>query len=126
MRLFVIASLLLFVSCYSVERNCATFKKGTFEFETVVGTEILKTKFIRNDMLEVDYFKGTIDTSSIRWINDCEYIVRNIAPKNKAEEKAIHIKILSTQNNSYTFEYSIVGETKKQVGTAVKVSSTTF
>lgn len=123
MRLFSIASLLfLVVSCYSVERDCKAFKNGTFEFEAIVGTEIYKTRFIRNDSIEIDYFRGKVDTSSIRWINDCEYIVKNLNPKNMAEEKAIHMKILSTQKDSYTFEYNIVGEPEKQKGTAIKVS----
>lgn len=123
MRLFSIASLLfLVVSCYSVERDCKAFKTGTFEFEAIVGTEIYKTRFIRNDSIEIDYFRGKVDTSSIRWINDCEYIVKNLNPKNMAEEKAIHMKILSTQKDSYTFEYNIVGEPEKQKGTAIKVS----
>ncbi|MDT0554897.1 DNA topoisomerase IV [Patiriisocius hiemis] len=123
MRFFLIASLLLLlVSCYSVERDCSSFKTGTFEFEAVIGTEIFKTKFTRNDSIEIDYFRGKADTSSIRWINDCEYIVKNLNPKNMAEEKAIHMKILSTQNDSYTFEYNIVGEEKKQKGTAIKIS----
>ncbi len=123
MRLFSIASLLfLVVSCYSVERDCNAFKTGTFEFEAIVGTEIYKTRFIRNDSLEIDYFRGKVDTSSIRWINDCEYIVKNLNPKNMAEEKAIHMKILSTQKDSYIFEYNIVGEPEKQKGTAIKVS----
>jgi hypothetical protein len=123
MRLFSIASLLfLVVSCYSVERDCNAFKTGTFEFEAIVGTEIYKTRFIRNDSIEIDYFRGKVDTSSIRWINDCEYIVKNLNPKNMAEEKAIHMKILSTQKDSYIFEYNIVGEPEKQKGTAIKVS----
>jgi len=112
---------LLFISCYSPERNCADFKTGTFEYEALVGTEVLTTTFIRNDTLEIDYFNGKSDTSSIRWINDCEYIVQKINPKRMAEEKAIHMKILTTNGDEYLFEYNIVGDTKKQKGTAKKI-----
>ncbi len=112
---------LLFTSCYSPERNCEDFKTGTFEFEAMVGTEILKTTFVRNDSIEIDYFEGKADTSSVRWINDCEYIVKKLNPKSMAEEKAIHMKILTTDKNSYTFEYNIVGQNKKERGTAIKV-----
>ena len=73
---------------------------------------------MRNDSIEIDYFKGKIDTSSIRWINDCEYIVKKLNPRSRAEEKAIHIKILTTRTNEYTFEYCVVGEEKKQKGIA--------
>ncbi|GAB5399346.1 MAG: hypothetical protein Aureis2KO_09310 [Aureisphaera sp.] len=114
--------LLLLSSCFSPpKRDCSEFKTGTFTFEALIGTEIETTTFVRNDSLEIDYFRGKADTSSIRWINDCEYIVKKVHPKNMAEKKAIHMRILSTDKNSYTFEYGIVGEANKQKGTAVKV-----
>lgn len=106
------------ISCYSPERECSQFKNGTFTYEALIGTELLTTTFIRNDSIEIDFFKGKSDTSSIRWINDCEYIVKKLNPRSRAEEKAIHMKILTTRKNEYTFEYSIVGEAKKQKGIA--------
>ena len=72
--------------------------------------------------MQVEIFENEKDTSSVRWINDCEYIIKNIHPKNKAEQQPIHIKILSTTADSYTFEYSIVGESKKSKGTAIKTN----
>ena len=116
----LLLSFLIF-SCYDPERNCQDFKTGTFEYEALIGTEVLITTFNRNDTLEIDSFKGKSDSSSIRWINDCEYIVKKINPKNMAEEKAIHMKILTTKGNEYNFEYNIVGDTNKQKGTANKI-----
>ena len=116
----LLLSFLIF-SCYNPERNCQDFKTGTFEYEALIGTELLTTTFNRNDTLEIDYFNGKSDSSSIRWINDCEYIVKKINPKNMAEEKAIHMKILTTKGNEYNFEYNIVGDTNKQKGTANKI-----
>jgi hypothetical protein len=116
----LLLSFLIF-SCYDPERNCQDFKTGTFEYEALIGTEVLTTTFNRNDTLEIDFFKGKSDSSSIRWINDCEYIVKKINPKNMAEEKAIHMKILTTKGNEYNFEYNIVGDTNKQKGTAKKI-----
>ena len=110
----------LFFFCYNPERNCQDFKTGTFEYKALIGAEVLSTTFTRNDTLEIDCFNGKSDSSSIRWINDCEYIVKKINPKNMAEEKAIHMKILTTKGNDYIFEYNIVGDTKKQKGTAKK------
>jgi len=118
MRLIFSSIFLFLVSCYSPERDCSNFKTGTFTYEALVGTELLTTTFVRNDSIEIDYFKGKIDTSSIRWINDCEYIVKKLNPRSRAEEKAIHIKILTTRTNEYTFEYCVVGEEKKQKGIA--------
>lgn len=111
----------LATSCYQQERNCNDFRTGTFEFESFLDGELQKTRFVRNDSIEIDFFRNKADTSSIRWINNCEYILTNLHPKNRAEEKPLHIKILTTKENTYTFEYGLVGETSKQRGTVVKV-----
>ncbi|WP_378173418.1 DNA topoisomerase IV [Aquimarina sp. SS2-1] len=109
--------------CYQQERDCTDFQVGTFEFETYLNGELAKTTFVRNDSIEIDYFQGKSDTASIRWINDCEYIVKKLHPKNMAEEKAIHMKILTTDKDTYTFEYGLVGVKKnKQRGTAKKIN----
>ena len=108
-------------SCYQPERDCQAFKDGKFEFTAVVDGEELTTVFERQGNREIDYFKGKTDTSEVRWINDCEYVVRQLNPKSKAEEKSIHMKILSTTKDSYTFEYSIVGDSRKSRGTAIKI-----
>lgn len=103
------------------QRNCTAFKTGTFSFTTVVNGEQKTTTFYRTPNTEIDYFEGQQDTSSVRWINPCEYVLKNKHPKNKAEEKAIHIKILTTSDSSYTFEYNAIGDTRKFRGTALKV-----
>ncbi len=108
-------------SCYESERNCSDFKTGTFQFEALSGTEVFKTTIIRNDSIEIDFFDGKSDTSSIRWINDCEYVLQKIHPKNQAEKKAVLIKILTTNKNNYIFEFSEVGKTKTSKATALKV-----
>ena len=119
--IYLLLLLVSFSSCYQPERNCDDFRTGTFEFESYLEGELVKTRFVRNDSIEIDYFRGNADTSSVRWINDCEYILTNLHPKNRAEEKPLHIKILTTKNNTYTFEYGLVGETQKQRGTVSKV-----
>ena len=118
---YILLLALLCVSCYQPERNCAQFKEGEFSFTSLVNGEELTTTFIRKDGIEIDYFQGKSDTSSVRWINDCEYIVKKINPKNMAEEKSVHMKILSTTDDTYTFEYNIVGDKKKSRGTATKI-----
>ena len=116
-----LVSLLFLCSCYERERNCSDFKTGTFQFEAFSGTEVFKTTIFRNDSIEIDFFDGKSDTSSIRWINDCEYVLQKIHPKNQAEKKAVLIKILTTDKNNYTFEFSEVGKTKTSKATAQKV-----
>ncbi len=123
MRLLLVLLVLLSTyGCYTPERDCDSYKTGVFEFKAVVGTEMLTTTFVRNDSIEIDYFRGKSDTSSIRWINNCEYIVTKLNPVNRAEEKAIHMKIVSTTNTGYDFEYNVVGDSNKQRGTAVKIN----
>ncbi len=119
--LYLCLASFLTVSCYQQEKNCSEFKTGTFTFTATVNGEEQTTTFFRNDTLEIDYYQGKADSSSIKWINDCEYILKKINPKSMAEKKAIHIKILTTQNNEYTFEYGIVGSAKKQRGIAKKI-----
>jgi len=116
-----VAILLLVVSsCYQPERNCTDFKDGKFSFTAKIDDVEHTTIFVRNDSLEIEYYGGKVDTSSVRWINDCEYIVKKLHPKNMAEEKSIHMKILSTTSDSYTFEYRVVGSANKSIGTAIR------
>lgn len=120
--LLTTAIILLCFSCgQPPERNCEDFKTGTFSFKATINGEEKETIFRRTMDLEVDEFEGKTDSSSVRWINDCEYVLKNLNPKSKAEEKPIHIKILTTSGFSYTFEYNIVGESKKFKGTAHKI-----
>ncbi|MEL6812384.1 MAG: DNA topoisomerase IV [Bacteroidota bacterium] len=127
-KILAFSLLFILIGCYSTERDCSDFKTGTFEFETLVGTELMKSKFIRNDSIEIDYFNNKIDTFSIRWINDCEYVMKKLRPKNQEEKKPVQFRILSTQGDEYTFEYSMVINRKNQKlvvkqGTAKKISS---
>ncbi|MDI1255913.1 MAG: DNA topoisomerase IV [Flavobacterium sp.] len=109
------------ISCFQAERNCKDFKTGKFSFETTVKGIKKVTIFERNDSLETATYDGKTEISSVRWVNDCEYIVKNLHPKNMEEHKAVDIKILTTSKNSYTFEYGIVGSSKTAIGTAIKI-----
>lgn len=119
--LFLLLICCSFFSCYEQERNCADFKTGTFEFEYVVDGVKKTTKFVRTEDREIDFYEGKSDTSSVRWVSDCEYIVTKLNPKNMQEKKAIAMKILTTKKNSYTFEFGIVGSDAKQRGTVKKI-----
>lgn len=112
----------LFVSCYRQERNCTDFKTGKFKFEHEIDGKKQVTYFVRNDSLEIETYEGQTDTASVRWINDCEYILQKLHPKNMQEEKAVHMKILTTKQDTYTFEFSLVGDSNKQKGTVTKIN----
>ena len=115
-------SLLLFTSCYQRERNCKDFKTGEFYSEVTINDVLYKSKFKRDNKIQVEIYNNKIDSSSLRWINDCEVIFKTINPKNMADYKDIHLKMLITTDSSYTYEYSYVGETKKQKGIAYKIN----
>ena len=109
LRNLKISLLLIFVySCSFPEKDCKKFKTGNFEFKTEIDGKEYVSYFQRSDSTEIEVFNGVIDTSSVRWVSDCEFILKNINPKKS--KKSITMKILSTENDSYTFEYSIVGD----------------
>ncbi len=121
-KLILLCVGLSLLSCYNQERQCADFKTGKFEFEFEIDSVKKITVFERTDSLEIETFEGKTDTSIVRWLNDCEYILQKKHPKNREEKKAIHMKILSTSKNSYTFEFGIVGSNSKQIGTVKRIS----
>ena len=113
--------LTLLTSCYNQERNCTDFKTGKFTSETEIEGKKYTSTFERNDSIQIESYEGKIDTFKVRWTNDCEYIIQNTHPKNREEKKPVQMKILTTTDNSYTFEYSFVGDPKKQRGTVTKI-----
>ncbi|WP_299554858.1 DNA topoisomerase IV [Seonamhaeicola sp.] len=118
MRFQYLLFFILLFNCYHTERNCNDFKTGKFYSEVTINGVVFKSEFKRTENLQVEVYDNKVDSSQLRWINDCEVIFRTINPKNMAEQKDVHLKILTTTDSSYTFEYSYVGETKKQKGIA--------
>ena len=109
------------VSCYHQERQCTDFKTGTFEFVQEIEGKKHKSTFTRTEKLQIETYNGKTDTATVRWVNDCEFVLQKLHPKNMQEKKAISMEIVATQGKSYTFEYSFVGEAQKQIGTVTKI-----
>jgi len=113
----------LFISCYSLERDCNAFHEGEFKFTQIVKGEMKSSFFTRDANYEIERYEGKIDTATIRWVNDCECILTKLNPTSNQDKRPIQIRILSTQDNRYTFEYSLVGDPKnKQRGTIEKIN----
>ena len=106
-RLFI---LFLLTSCYSVDRDCENFKMGEFEFTYKLNDTIQRSLFTRTLDYEIEEFNSVIDSSSISWVNDCEFVLTKVNPKTNQEKRPIRIKIIRTYENSYDFEYSSVNE----------------
>ena len=111
------------MSCYNVERNCKDFHTGTFQFQQIIGDQLQTSRFLRTASLEVEYFNTKVDSASIRWINPCECVLTKLNPTSNQDKRPIAIKIISTSQKEYVFEYSLVGDQKnKQRGTIQKIS----
>ena len=106
-RLFI---LFLLTSCYSVERDCENFKMGEFEFSYKLNDTIQRSLFTRTLDYEIEEFNNVIDSSSVSWVNDCEFILTKLNPNTNQEKRPVRIKIIRTYENSYDFEYSSVNE----------------
>jgi hypothetical protein len=120
-NLVCFASLISLISCNDHERNCSDFRTGKFEFTQDISGKKNTSTFIRTEKLQIETYNGKTDTATVRWVNDCEFILQKLHPKSMKEEKALSIKILFTEKNSYTFEYSFVGSNQKQRGTVIKI-----
>ena len=114
---------IFFIKCYNAERNCKDFHLGEFEFKTYVDGVEKISKFKRTSNFEIEVFEDKTDSAKIKWISDCEFILTKINPLNNQEKKPISIKIISTDKNSYEFEYHLVGDKKNtQRGIVSKVN----
>lgn len=105
----------LALSCNQPERNCQDYRTGAFSFDYVVNGEEKVGKFSRDENYSIEYYDNKIDSAAVKWVNDCEFVLQDLKSKT-----SVHMKILSTTDNSYTFEYSLVGDAKKVRGTAVR------
>ncbi|MGV9002931.1 DNA topoisomerase IV [Flavobacterium sp.] len=113
--------LLCLTSCYQQQRKCTDFKTGKFEFVQEINGKKLTSTFIRTDNIQIETFEGKTDTATVRWVNDCEFILEKLHPKSIKDKKAITMKILYTKDNTYTFEYAYVGDQKKMKGLVTKL-----
>jgi len=123
-KIFYLLGVIGCIGCYNVERNCNDFHTGTFQFQQIIGDQLQTSTFLRTESLEIEYFNTKVDSASIRWINDCECVLTKLNPKSNQDKRPISIKIISTKENEYVFEYALVGNQKnKQRGTIVKLSN---
>ncbi len=124
LKRFLVSSLFVcLLGCNLPERNCSDYKNGDFEFSTTINNEVITSKFSRRDSIEIEYFENKIDTSFVSWVSDCEFTLRKKNPATPTDKKAVNMKILSTSENGYVFEFSIVGD-KKNIfrGEAIKLN----
>ena len=90
----IITLIILLSSCSPIERNCNDFKKGDFSSEIIIDGVSYVSVFSRNDSIQIENFQNKIDTSYVRWINDCEVIFKTMNPKNMIEKLMYELKII--------------------------------
>jgi len=121
-RFLIAAGILSLGGCMQQpERNCDDFHTGRFRFELEVDGVKKTTLLERTEHFQYETFEGKTDTASVRWVNDCEFILQELHPKTALPKRPIRMKILTTSKNSYTFEYGIVGEKDTRTGTAYRI-----
>ena len=113
----------LFMSCYNVERNCVDFKTGIFEFSTEVNDSLVTSTFTRANEFEIELYNGIKDSSTIKWVNNCEFLLTKLNPRTNQERRPVRIKILRTYGDKYDFEFSQVNNPQKITrGTVKRIS----
>ena len=122
MKYFCFLIILLTSSCYQIERNCQDYKTGTFQSTINIDGTNYNSEFTRTETLQIERFNTKTDSAFVRWINDCEMIFKTINPKNRAEQKDVNLKILTTTKDTYIFEYGYVGSPIKQNGEAKRIN----
>lgn len=120
--IFGLLFLSVLYSCYQPERDCKSYRTGNYKFNYEIGDSIKTGRFVRNDSYSVDYYEDKVDSATVRWFNDCEFVLQDIHSK-----AAIHYKIISTTDSSYTFQYkSAVKDPNKKLivktGTAYQIN----
>ena len=122
-KLTLLSLVFLAIGCYQATLDCKDFKTGTFVSEITIMGKKQQTTSVRTDKYVIETYKGKTDTASIRWVNDCEFILTKLHPKTMAEQHAVSIRILSTTKKSYTFDFGIVGNPQRQKGKATKLAN---
>ena len=68
-------------------------------------------------------FNGIKDSSTIKWVNNCEFLLTKLNPRTNQERRPVRIKILRTYGDKYDFEFSQVNNLQKITrGTVKRIS----
>lgn len=81
------------------------FRQG--DFEIPAGENYGKTRIVRKDSLQIEFYENSVDTLVITWKNNFNYDLRMLNPKKPSDEDIIHVQIKKIKAKSYTFEAKI-------------------
>jgi len=103
------------------QRNCMQHQTGEYWVIIEQNGEADSSLILRSEETQIEVYQQKRDTSYVRWLNDCEFVLQMANPRNRQEEKALRFKILTTTDSSYAFEYSYVNSKNRALqGMAIK------
>ena len=104
MKKLILLFIILTFSCCAQEKKCTDFKTGTFKYTDQLYSDL---KVIRTDstQTEINSKNGLEMHSSIKWINDCNYVLTITKVLNADLEnvigKTIEVEIVETKSDIY-------------------------
>jgi hypothetical protein len=113
MKHLLLLALLTSFFTISAQNDCEKFKTGTFKMS---DPELnFACTITRNDSIQVEIVEGTGEQSTYKvvWTNPCEYTLQMIEGRPGGVEfykdKVLQVKIISTEEDNYTYEAKIDG-----------------
>jgi len=101
---------LLMGACRSADCDCAHFQRGTMVSMQRINGKVQQTQIQRFDKWQLETYQNHTDTINIRWVNDCEWVLKAKHPITMAERKGLSMKIVRTQADTAWVRYGYVGQ----------------
>lgn len=116
--LFFLFSFLAYACTQQKANNPFSFEKGSFV--TYLENNKDSSFFYRVDNLQIETYKGKVDTFEIEWKNKFEFHLKKQKPKTKLDSTPFVVKITKIKDNSYEFQAHYKNSKFKQKGSTVK------
>lgn len=116
---FFVCFLLLLTACTSTP-TITDYKKGSFK--TFLDNKRDSSTFVRIKNLQIEKYKGIIDTFEIEWKNNFEFHLHKTHPKSHLDSIPFVVKITKLMEDSYEFQANYLNSNFKQKGTTYKLN----
>lgn len=119
LRTWLIGSIVFACEKTAVKNKAFDFKKGVFEIPEGAGYS--KTRILRKDSLQIEFYENRIDTLTIQWQGNFNYTLLMRHPKAELDKAPIRVKITRIKDNRYDFTAQIGHSNFEQKGTVYKI-----
>lgn len=120
--LLILLTLLVFSCTEQKSNNAFSFEQGNFI--SYLEDKKDSSFFYRVDNLQIETYKGKVDTFEIEWKNKFEFQLKKQKPKTKLDSTPFIVKITKIKDNSYEFQAHYKNSKFKQKGSTVKRAPT--